>query len=197
MKNNDYVLDMTAQSGGVITSFQVSRAGFQRRVLSELVRDGKLYRVERGVYALPDTWEDEMYLLQNRFSKGIFSHGTALWMHGLSDRTPLAYTMTFQRGYNTGGVKNVGVTAKTTLPELYDLGVVEMQSHFGNPIRVYDKERTLCDIVKGNSTGDISIVNAAMKTYAASRDKNINKLMTTAERLRVEPKIRRYMEVLL
>jgi hypothetical protein len=36
-----------------------------------------------------------------------------------------------------------------------------------------------------------------MKTYAGSRDKDMAKLIDYAERLRVKPKILRYMEVLL
>ena len=62
--------------------------------------------------------------------------------------------------------------------------------------RVYDLERTLCDILRGSGS-DIQIVGEAMKRYAASKDKNIHKLMQYAEQLRVKPKVLRYMEVLL
>lgn len=61
---------------------------------------------------------------------------------------------------------------------------------------IYDLERTLCDIVRGSGS-DIQVVNEAMKRYAASKEKNIHKLMKYAEQLRVGPKILRYMEVLL
>ena len=59
-----------------------------------------------------------------------------------------------------------------------------------------DLERTLCDIVRGSGS-DVQIVGEAMKRYAGARDKNIGKLMEYAERLRVKPKVLRYMEVLL
>ena len=72
-----------------------------------------------------------------------------------------------------------------------------MPSPCGNAIRVYDKERTLCDIVKGNKSCDIQLVNQAMKTYAGSMEKDMAKLIAYSERLRVKPKILRYMEVLL
>ena len=71
-----------------------------------------------------------------------------------------------------------------------------MQSYCGHSINVYDLERTLCDILRGSGS-DIQIVNAAMKKYAASKEKNIHKLMQYAEILRVKPKVQRYMEVLL
>ena len=55
---------------------------------------------------------------------------------------------------------------------------------------------TLCDILRGSGS-DVQIVGEAMKRYAASKDKNIHKLMQYADQLRVKPKVLRYMEVLL
>jgi predicted transcriptional regulator of viral defense system len=197
MSELEQINAMLEDNKGYITSTQVTEAGIQRRILGELTALNKIYRVARGIYALPDVWEDEMYLLQYRFSKGVFSNETALYLHGLSDRTPHAYTMTFPHGYNARGVKKSGVTAKFATSEIFDLGIGEMSSPCGNPIRVYDKERTLCDVVKGNNTCDIQLVNQAMKTYAASKKKDIAKLINYAEQLRVKPKVLRYMEVLL
>lgn len=197
MTYGEKVIAMTKDNNGFITASQITDAGFQRRLLGELVSTGKLYKAERGIYALPDAWEDEMFFLQYRYSKGVFSHETALYLHGLSDRTPIAFTMTFPHGYNSIGVKKSGITVKFAKPEIYGLGIVEMPSPNGNPVKVYDIERTLCDIVKGNNACEIGIVNGAMKSYAASREKNLSKLISYAERLRVKPKILRYMEVLL
>ena len=195
--NGDKVITMIKENNGFITSTQITDAGIARRILGELVDASKLYRVERGIYALPDTWEDEMYFLQYRFSKGVYSNGTALYLHGISDRTPIAYTMTFPSGYNAQGVKKSGVVVKFAVPDIYELGIIEMPSPCGNMIKAYDIERTLCDIVKGNNACEIGIVNQAMKTYVASHEKNMSKLIEYAERLRVKPKILRYMEVLL
>ena len=71
-----------------------------------------------------------------------------------------------------------------------------MRSPCDNPILAYDLERTLCDILRGSGS-DIQIVGAAMKKYAISKGKDINKLLCYAEQLRVKSKILRYMEVLL
>jgi predicted transcriptional regulator of viral defense system len=197
MGNYESVLNMLEQNKGFVTSAQVSAAGIQRRELSELAAANRVYKVARGIYALPETWEDEMYFLQYRFAKGVFSNETALYLHGLSDRTPSAYTLTFPHGYNAAGLKKHNAKAKFVTPGVYDVGIAEKPSPCGNPIRVYDTERTLCDIVKGNSACDIQLVNQAMKAYAASKEKDVGKLVSYAERLRVKPKILRYMEVLL
>lgn len=181
---------------GTITAAQVTQAGLHRSVLQTLVDDGVLSRFGRGLYVRNDMWEDDFYLLQRKYSRGIYSHDTALYLLGYSDRTPAKYTMTFPRGYNAVSLKEENVIVRRVVPENYDFGITEVKSPSGNPIRVYDLERTLCDILRGSGS-DIQIVNDAMKRYAASKSKNIPKLLQYAERLRVKPKVLRYMEVLL
>jgi len=184
-------------SNGIVTTTQVTKAGIPRRCLSAMVESGAIYRVERGIYALPEVWEDELFFMQYRFSKGIFSYETALYLHGMTDRTPIRYTMTFPFGYNTGNVKKQGIIAKLSTEETYELGIITMLSPSGNPVKVYDIERTLCDIVKTRHRADIQVINQATKTYASSKNKDIAKLMNYADRFRVKPKILKYMEVLL
>ena len=197
MSSFEAIRAIVEENKGFITSTQVTEAGLQRRLLSELVEANKIYRVARGIYALPDVWEDEMYFLQYRFSKGVFSNETALYLHGMSDRTPQAYTLTFPHGYNATGLKKHNAKAKFAATDIYELGISEKSSPCGNPLRAYDIEKTLCDIVKGNNSCDIQIVNKAMKLYAESKDKNMAKLVAYSERLRVKPKVLRYMEILL
>jgi hypothetical protein len=72
-----------------------------------------------------------------------------------------------------------------------------LASPSGNSLKVYDIERTLCDMVRTRHKADIQVVNQAMKIYASSREKDIGRLMDYAQRLRVKPKILKYMEILL
>lgn len=193
----DEIQEILKNNNGIVTTTQITEAGIPRRCLSSMVDSGVIYRVDRGIYALPETWEDELFFMQYRFSKGVFSHETALYLHGMTDRTPIRYTMTFPFGYNTSNVKKNNIIAKSSSKDTYELGIITMSSPAGNPINVYDIERTLCDIVKGRHRSDIQVINQAMKTYAGSMDKDIAKLMSYADQFRVKPKILRYMEVLL
>lgn len=187
---------LDASPGEIITAEQVTAAGLHRSILQELVDNGELYRFGRGLYVRTSAWEDDMYLLQRRYGRGIYSHDTALYLHGYSDRTPAQYTMTFPKGYNSPSLKQESIHIKRVVPENYSVGIMEVQSPCGNPIRVYNLERTLCDILRGSGS-DIQIVGAAMKKYAVSKEKDIHKLMQYAEQLHVKPKVLRYMEVLL
>ena len=95
MSNSNKVLTIAKENNGTVTSAMIQSAGIARQYLKLLVDDGSLEKVSRGVYVLPEVWDDEFFNLQSQFKKGIFSNETALFLHDLTDRTPLAYAMTF------------------------------------------------------------------------------------------------------
>ncbi len=55
--------------------------------------------------------------------------------------------MTFPKGYNSPSLKQESIHIKRVVLENYSFGVIELESSCGNPIRVYDLERTLCDFL--------------------------------------------------
>ena len=183
-------------SDGVLLSSDVTTAGIRRSAISELVAEGSLIQSSRGVYMLADEFEDEYLMLQKRYGRGIYSHATALYLHGYSDRVPLYLHMTFPIGYNSRTIKSENVKVTRVSKPNYELGITTVMSPYGNEIRVYDLERSLCDVLRGQGD-DIQIVRAAFKKYVASKDKDINKLISYSKQLLVEPKVRTYMEVLL
>ena len=187
---------LSAAENGVVTTRKITELGIRRSALTELVVSGDLIRCSRGIYMLADEWEDEFYLLQKRYAQGIFSHATALYLHGYSERVTLSMHMTFPTKYNSPSLARENVIITRVLPTNYQLGVATVTTPSGNSVTVYDLERSLCDVVRGKGD-DIQVIQYAMKKYAASRQRDINKLMKYAKQLRVEPKIRQYMEVLL
>lgn len=170
--------------------------GIRRSALTELVDSEELVKCSRGVYMVVDECEDEFYLLQKRYSRGVFSHATALYLLGYSERVPISFHMTFVNNYNSPSLKEENVSVTRVIPANFELGIITATTPSGNIVRVYNVERCLCDMVKGAGS-DLQTVQYAMKKYATSNEKDINKLMQYAKKLRVEKKIRNYMEVLL
>lgn len=197
MRNKDSIKKLSVISQcGSITTKQVTEAGLHREILCELVEKGKAYRFRRGIYVFNDAWEDDFYLLQKKYKRGIYSHNTSLYLLGYSDRTPAKYNMTFPKGYNSQSLKQENITVKRVVKENYSLGIIELSSPCNNIIRAYNIERTLCDILRGKGS-DIQIIIPAIKKYVASKEKDIYILLQYAEQLHVKSKILRYLEVLL
>lgn len=196
MTNAERILEILKKNNGVITTSEVTASGISRGSLKHLVDTGVLERASRGVYQLADVWDDEMYHLQVRYKKGIFSGETALYLHDLTDRTPSRFQMTFPNGYNLTNVKKENIRCNRVIKKLYDMGVQEIKTPAGNIVRTYNMERTLCDILRTQSNTDIQIVSDAFKRYVRRNDKNIPLLSKYAKELRVETKLRSYLEVL-
>jgi len=184
-------------SNGVITTKLADNHDIHREYLSEFVRQGKLERIAHGIYITPEVWEDKMLIFQLRKSKMVYSHETALFLNDLTDRDPVFYCVTVPTGYNTSKLKQDGLIVHTIKKELLDLGICTKQTSFGNDIRTYDMERTICDMLRDRKNQDIAVVSDALKRYVRSSDKDLNELMQYADVLRIEKILRRYLEVLL
>ena len=191
------IVDLAKANGGMVTTAQVAGAGIPCARISDMVKAGELERVQRGVYCLADAWEDEFLAAQLRFSKGAFSDGTALYLHGYTDRAPFRLTMTFPRSYRATKAREAGIEVRTCADGVLGLGLTAVKTSYGNMVRAYDLGRTLCDAVRGRRVVDVQVVNPAMKRYAGSRERDVQKLLGYARALGVERKIRNYLEVLL
>ncbi len=137
-----------------------------------------------------------MYHLQAKSSKVIFSHETALYLHDLTDRDPLKWSVTIPAGYNGWRLRKAGIRVHSVKKELYTLGIAKAKTLYGRPILSYNMERTVCDIVRNRNRMDMSVVNEAIKRYVAGKDKNIPQLMRYAKELNVQKMLREYVEIL-
>lgn len=138
-----------------------------------------------------------MYLLQLRFAQAVFSHDTALFLHGMTDREPTQYTVTVKTGYNPSSLTADGVKVYTVKKELYSLGIVQLSTPFGHTVAVYDPERTVCDIVRSRNSIEAQTFQDALKQYVRRPDKNLYRLTEYAKAFHVEKILNQYLEVLL
>ena len=72
-----------------------------------------------------------------------------------------------------------------------------MTSPFGTNIKVYDVEKTICDIIKYKNKVDAEIFRKALKNHIKSKNKNLSKLAKYAKIMNIERKVNEYMEFLL
>lgn len=191
------LMTIAEQNNGIVSSGEATAAGIARRELSEAVERGELIRIARGVYALPEAWEDEFVLAQHRFARGIFSHETALYLHGLTDRAPDAMTMTFPRGYNTRNARDAGIDARTVTTGLYPAGTAEVGTPYGNAVAAYCPERAICDLFRSTSSPDLQLAIPSIRAYLSSEGRNTVRLMEYGHLMKVEAKVRPYVEAML
>ena len=86
----DYMTELTAIAkthGGIIETKIAAQRGISKAMLYKLCKEDKIHRIVKGQYILPDDMQDELLAISNRSERIIFSHETALYLHGISDRS--------------------------------------------------------------------------------------------------------------
>ncbi|MFD1318521.1 type IV toxin-antitoxin system AbiEi family antitoxin domain-containing protein [Loigolactobacillus zhaoyuanensis] len=197
MSQQDEIIEYLNKNGGQITSKTVHSMGISPRVLRNMYAHGQLERLAPGVYIDPLEFGDDIAALQYSLSKGIFFKDTALFLYGMIDRTPSTYEMNFPLPYAYSTKTDVPIKIYRQKKELYEIGITTIKTPGGHLVKVYDVERTLCDILRTRDRSDAETIKQAMNSYAHRKGKNLRQLMEYARTFRVEEEIRTYMEVLL
>lgn len=184
-------------NGGIINNKIAAEHGVSRAILSKLCLDNKIQRITRGQYVFSDDMQDELLSISMRSNLFVFSHETALFLHGISDRTPFEHTITTP----SGKVPSKAIQAECKIyyikPELFSLGKTKLTTPSGNKVAGYDLERTICDIIRSRSKVGSETFLSALKLYATSPKKDLNKLNTYATEMKIAGVVRKYLEVLL
>lgn len=181
---------------GYLNTKDVVNNNIPRTYLTKLVKEGKIERISRGVYAKKNVLVDEFVVLQSKSKNAIYSNTTALYLYGFSNRIPIKYDITINNGYNGTLQKDNNVNLFYTKKELLDLGVINYKLDSGNIIRVYDLDKTICDVIKNKKKIDAEIFNKAIREYFYSKKKNTLKLYEYAKKMNIYNKVRDTFEVL-
>ncbi len=196
----DYMTELAAIAtahGGIIESKIAAQRGISKAMLYKLCKADKIHRIANGQYIFPDDMQDELLTISNRSERIIFSHETALFLHGISDRIPFEHTLTAPSGCVPSAAIKSECKVYYIKPELFEMGKTILKTPAGNDVPAYDLERTICDVIRSRNKIGTETFLAALKMYAASPKKDLNKLNVYAKKLRVANVLRQYLEVLL
>jgi predicted transcriptional regulator of viral defense system len=196
LTKKDTVFALLRENKGYLTTKMAREHAILGYTLHRMTKQGLLERVAPGLYAGIDTIPDPFFIAQHRCPKGVFSHETALFFHGLSDRAPLRLMMTIPTGWNSQLLTDKDMLFFYCKPALVELGVGDSATPFGLIVKAYDKERTLCDCLRAIEKLDRDLVLTALKQYAKDPTGNKSKLLEYAEIFKIRDLVRRYMEVL-
>ena len=196
----DYMTELAAIAqghGGIIETKTAIAHGISKAILYKLCKENKIHRVVQGQYILTDDLQDELLSIAKRSDRIILSHETALFLHGISDRTPFEHTITVPSDYTVSAAIRSECKIYYIKDELHDLGKVQLTTPMGNKVWVYDIDRTICDIVRSRSRMADETFIASIKNYAASPNKNLANLSLYASKMKILSQVRQYLEVLL
>lgn len=191
------IKECAEKNNGIIKTGQIESLGIRRTVIREYREAGYIEQIRKGLYVLTDEVVDEYALLQIQSKVAVFSYGTALFLWNMSDRTPHYFDITVPRGANVSRLKrdNGNIRCHYVQPDVYELGITEIKSPQGAMVKLYDRERCVCDLVREKDAIEIQLYTQAIKEYFKAKPDN-RKLLKYAKIFGIEEKVRTYMEVL-
>ena len=195
--NYDDLKILIESNGGVVSAAELQHAGIERIGLYALLANEILKKESHGNYVLAENEPDEYKIIQNRSEKLIYSHGTALFLHGMSDRVPHTLDITVPQGDNISRIKKTYQNTRFHYckKELWNLGIMNVNTPMGYSVRVYDPERCICDLIRDKDNVDKQIYIQAIQEYFKGKC-NPRKMIKYAKEFNIESKVRNYMEVL-
>lgn len=182
------------QNNGIITTKQIEEMGISRVHIKQFIENGIIERVKKGIYISNDMIEDEFYIFQLKNKNAIFSYNTAMYLFRASERTPDKIDVTVYSGYNVQRFPN-NMRVHYVKKDLLNLGVVMVNSPSGFKVKVYNMERTICDILKDRNTGvDKEQTNKFIRNMIVHNQVDLNKIWEYAKKLKCAKQLEKVME---
>jgi predicted transcriptional regulator of viral defense system len=190
--------ELAARSGGLMSLRELEYAGCTRAQVRSMVERGELVRLRRGYYGLPHETPDEYAMLQTYVPQSVYSYATALFIWGFIDRVPHVLDISVCQGANVSYAMPVmeDVRFHYHSAGLFGIGITTAVTPQGGTVRVYDRERCLCDLVGARGKMDMQVYAQGVKSYFAGAPK-LRTLLRYARALGVEDGVRRFTEVML
>ena len=181
------------RNNGIIYFNKLENYGITRQDLNNMVEYGLLKRIMQGVYASPNKYINEFWLMGEKYKNGIFSHNTALYFYNMTDRTPFKLDMTFP---SNNRVNNEELKVHYIKNENHKLGATKLKLEDETEIKIYNIERTICDIIRDRNKIDPQIFNTALNEYMKRKDKDLLLLYKYAKIFKIDKILVQYMDVL-
>ena len=183
----------------VMTTAQLSSVKLYYRDIQRMLNEGLIEKIKRGYYHWIESYvKDEIVIINRLFPDGVLCMDTALFYYKYSDRTPAEWHITIDKNTSRQRtqVEYPLIRAYRVESELLTLGEANGKID-SQKVRIYDRDRTICDVLRNMNKMDKEIFNKAIQGYVKDPKKNIPNLMQYAKVLRVQKRVKDIIEVWL
>ncbi len=188
---NDYMA-MFDKYSGVMRTKELREHGFYDRKVKTLISEGLVVQIRRGYYQyIGDENFTEAAVIVKLFPDGVLCMDNALDYYGYTNRTPSAW--------------HIAVDSKSSR-ERFRIGYPIVKPHFidssrfaigisegkinGVSVRIYDRERTVCDCMRNRNKMDAEVFSGMVRNYVNDPERNTANLAKYAMEFHVEKKVR-------
>jgi len=186
------------EQGSLVRTNVLREARFCSKDVTSLVDDGILIKVRTGYYALPDIYRNmsEFEVAAAVIPSGVIAFLSAANYHGITSRHPISIDVVIPSNCRSPILPTVpSIAISRSVKEIYVIGIECVNFQHG-VVRIYNKERTVCDLFRQRRQVGEDIALDALKSYM-SGSRNLQQLFDYATRLQVKAILAPYVEALL
>ena len=192
MIKENQILEIARSKNGMITTKEVTRNNIPRIYLTKLIKNQKIFRVDRGIYSLNHINVEPFYALQTKSKKIIFSHFTSLNIQGFYKNIDREEQISVLQSYNAKKFSDYKVFYNNT--KTYTEGLIEYE-YKGQKLKIYDIERSVCDIIKDRHRFDKEQYNKFINFYFNLENLNYTKLFKYSSILKISKLVHHYLSL--
>ncbi len=189
------VLDLASQKG-LLSASDLGAIDAPRVVLTRLTATGRLEKIGRGLYRLPDSQGSEhesLFTVAIKVPQAVFCLLTALQFHELTTQLPRQVWIAMPRGSHTPRIDYPPIRMVQFTDDAYTAGVEEAQRD-GVTLRVYCAAKTVADCFKHRNKIGLDVALEALKDARAHGKASIDDIWRYAKICRVANVMHPYLE---
>mgnify|MGYP003583802742 FL=1 len=195
MNQSEHILALAGRRR-VLRAADVREHGWSPQLLLRLHQTGKLQRLARGLYGLPDaeiTEHQTLIEVCQRVPKAVLCLLSALQFHGIGTQLPHEVWVALPEGTQTPVLSYPALRITRLRGAAYSDGIQTVTEH-GAAIRVYCAAKTVTDCFKFRNKIGLDVALEALKEAWRSRKVTMAELHHFARINRVERVMQPYLE---
>jgi len=184
---------LAKRANGIFRTADLKKLGFTAYEIRKMLEKHFIERIKHGYYSLSETVENcsDAEIIARLFPEGVICMYTALFYHGYSDRTPLAWDIAINKDVSKSRFKIDYPYVRPYYMEAHLLLFGITNATYGDTdLKIFDKDRLICECVFFENKIDRETYNKAIQGYIADPDKNISNLLDYSKKRRILKKIK-------
>ncbi len=200
MKTKEEIIHLFQENKGLLSRNELLQAGVSSHLLTQLFTKGHLVKPKRGFYRWNEEevfiYENEWVEVQKMLPKGVFCLYSAAQYHELSTFFSGSYHLAFPKNSSACPPNYPPIQVYFWEESVFSLGI-ETYNIEGSNVRIYNAERTICDMLRFKHKVTHEVMKECLKTYLNRQKINISLLLAYGETLRVKELLSTYLDILL
>lgn len=189
------IIEILQETGIVFRTKDLHNQGVTNYEIGKLVTEGILEKLYQGVYTIGDMENIALTDINVIVENGVVSLTSAAFYYKLTDEEEKKVTITLNRDQKPPKIPYDLFSYYYTTSKFFDIGLNVVDQN-GRQVKIYDLERTVCDLIRHRSKYDSLLIRQILENYLEREDKDIDKLLDYSKQLRIYNITIQYLEIL-